>query len=232
MRQTARMDTREQTQTQQFTRHRIRLLLPALLVVTLAYPLVDLHPIVAIAYVVVYVLLLALAARVAPTRGRQVVATTIAALIALLSVPWIMWQDQLWLSLAMWSLLVVFHGLVIVAIFEYLLVAQQVDADVLFAGTSVYVLIGDMFTPAIMITSLATEALTGTSAYAVEGAVTWQQMTYFSFSTLTTLGYGDIRPLTSPAQALAVAEATMGVLTVALIIGRLVGASAGRRASR
>lgn len=231
MRQTAAMHTREQTQ--QFTRHRVRLLLPALLAVSLTYPVVDLHTGAAVAYVVVYVVVLALAARVAAvTRARQVTATTIAALIALLSVPWILWQNLAWLSLVVYGLLVIFHGVVIVTIFQYLLEVQQVDIDVLSAGTSLYVLIGNMFIPAIMIADLLTEVLSGTSAYVVDGGVTWQQMAYFSFSTLTTLGYGDIRPVTPTAQALAIAEAIMGVLTVALIIGRLVGAATRRQARR
>ena len=73
---------------------------------------------------------------------------------------------------------------------------------------------------------------TPTAWSATDGGVTWQHMAYFSFTTLTTLGYGDIHPVTSTAQAAAVAEAVFGVLTVALIIGRLVGATTRRGADR
>lgn len=215
------------------TPRRVRLLLPALLTVSLAYPVIDLHPAAAIAYVVIYIALLALAARVAAvSHRRRRAATAVAGVIALLSVPWIMFQDIVWLTLAVYALLVLFHLMVIAAIGEYLLEAHEVDVDVLFAGTSLYVLIGDMFIPAAMIVNVTTVALTGAPAYVTDGAVTWQQMTYFSFATLTTLGYGDILPATSPAQALAVAEAVLGVLTVALIIGRLVGSVATLRAGR
>jgi hypothetical protein len=46
---------------------------------------------------------------------------------------------------------------------------------------------------------------------------------YFSFVTLTTLGYGDISPVTDRAQTLAVLEAVVGQLYLAITIARLVG---------
>jgi hypothetical protein len=46
---------------------------------------------------------------------------------------------------------------------------------------------------------------------------------YFSFVTITTLGYGDIAPITSQARSLAVSEAFIGQMYVAVLIARLVG---------
>jgi hypothetical protein len=46
---------------------------------------------------------------------------------------------------------------------------------------------------------------------------------YFSFVTLTTLGYGDIAPLESRSKMLSILEATMGVMYLAVMIARLVG---------
>lgn len=48
-------------------------------------------------------------------------------------------------------------------------------------------------------------------------------MVYFSYSTLTTLGYGDILPHSALAQSLVAVEAMLGLLYIAVIIGRLVG---------
>lgn len=50
------------------------------------------------------------------------------------------------------------------------------------------------------------------------------QMVYFSYVTLTTLGYGDVAPVSPLAQGLAVTEALTGVLFLAVLISRLVGA--------
>jgi len=46
---------------------------------------------------------------------------------------------------------------------------------------------------------------------------------YFSFTTLTTLGYGDITPLTDRAYALTIVEAVIGQFYLAVLIASLVG---------
>jgi voltage-gated potassium channel Kch len=46
---------------------------------------------------------------------------------------------------------------------------------------------------------------------------------YFSIVTITTLGYGDISPLTTEARMIATAEAFVGQMYVAVTIARLVG---------
>jgi hypothetical protein len=66
------------------------------------------------------------------------------------------------------------------------------------------------------------------------------ELLYFSFSTLTTNGYGDIVPVNPIARALANAEAITGQMYVVLLIGRLLSlhlaeegiAAAKRRAER
>ena len=56
------------------------------------------------------------------------------------------------------------------------------------------------------------------------------QLTYFSFVTLTTLGYGDILPLTPIATSLAYLEAVIGQLYIAILIAGLVGTHLSQRA--
>ena len=46
---------------------------------------------------------------------------------------------------------------------------------------------------------------------------------YYSFVTLTTVGYGDILAMTKPARSLSILEALTGQLYLALMISRLVG---------
>ena len=45
---------------------------------------------------------------------------------------------------------------------------------------------------------------------------------YFSFITLTTVGYGDITPISNVARTLAMLESMTGTLFVAVLIARLV----------
>lgn len=46
---------------------------------------------------------------------------------------------------------------------------------------------------------------------------------YFSLVTLTTLGYGDITPLSAPAKSVAVMEALVGQIYLTVLVARLVG---------
>jgi len=48
-------------------------------------------------------------------------------------------------------------------------------------------------------------------------------MMYFSFVTLTTLGYGDMYPVSDAARILAMLEATLGQLYLVILVARLVG---------
>lgn len=46
---------------------------------------------------------------------------------------------------------------------------------------------------------------------------------YYSYVTLTTLGYGDITPLSDVARVLAIGEALTGQLYLAVLVARLIG---------
>jgi len=61
----------------------------------------------------------------------------------------------------------------------------------------------------------------GAFAGAVDGSGS-QSLTYYSFVTLTTVGYGDIVPVHPLARALAVLEALTGQLYLAILLARLV----------
>jgi hypothetical protein len=70
---------------------------------------------------------------------------------------------------------------------------------------------------------LATEAFSGASLAAPERG----RFIYFSFVTLTTVGYGDITPVHPVARSLAVAEALTGQLYPAILLARLVALATG-----
>jgi hypothetical protein len=52
---------------------------------------------------------------------------------------------------------------------------------------------------------------------------------YFSFITITTLGYGDIKPLTNRASALALNEAVVGQMYLVVLVAWLVGMHVSQR---
>jgi hypothetical protein len=58
----------------------------------------------------------------------------------------------------------------------------------------------------------------------VTGSITpWQTTLYYSYATLTTLGYGDVLPVSAWARSLASIEAIVGVMYTTIIMARLVG---------
>jgi hypothetical protein len=74
----------------------------------------------------------------------------------------------------------------------------------------------------LLLALLIPDAFKGISGQGIDHL--WIELSYFSFVTLTTLGYGDISPLVPITGALPYLEAVIGQLYVAVLIGGLVGA--------
>ena len=96
--------------------------------------------------------------------------------------------------------------------------------DTVYGGICVYILLGYCFALVFVLLEL----LSPGSFYYVHDAPVGigqleSQMIYFSFVTLTTVGFGDITPVTPPAKSLAMIEAVVGPMFVAVFIARLVG---------
>ena len=99
--------------------------------------------------------------------------------------------------------------------------AERVTHDVISGAIAVYLLMGIAWA----VIYLLIEGLRPGSfalGEAAQGTV-WGQLLYFSFTTLTTLGYGDVTPLSPTARIWAVFEAIFGTLFLAVLVSRLVG---------
>lgn len=115
---------------------------------------------------------------------------------------------------------------------RYIFQARSVNLDVLLAACTVYLLLGAIFVPIYgIIESLTWFPEQETHAF-VDGLglnvyedepFPWQTLVYYSYATLTTLGYGDVLPATFWARSAATFEAALGVLYTAVIVARLVG---------
>jgi hypothetical protein len=126
----------------------------------------------------------------------------------------------------------IFLLIVTIAILRDVLRRKHVDMNIVFGACCTYLLMSMTWASAFSILeqlhpgSLSLSA-SGTAAGAAAGVLAGAgtpdaQITYFSLITLTTVGYGDITPLTAPARALAAIEGLFGQLFVAIIIARLV----------
>src|SRR5947207_4780610 len=112
---------------------------------------------------------------------------------------------------------------VVVNLLRFVLRAHSVNVEVLCASISAYLMLGLIWTIAywlvdqIVPNAFAFNTTTGTKE-SMEGFNAF----YFSFITLSTVGYGDITPVSKVARMLAATEAMTGLLYVAVLIARLV----------
>lgn len=122
-----------------------------------------------------------------------------------------------------------FQLVVMQVLFTYIFSAEIVSRGVLLAAISVYLLLGGFFGVLFGILEASTFLLTGQNAFIDSGigvtdSITpWQTTLYYSYATLTTLGYGDVLPVSAWARSLASVEAIVGVMYTTIIMARLVG---------
>ena len=112
---------------------------------------------------------------------------------------------------------------VIANLLRFSLRAHVVTVEVLCASISAYLMLGLMWTVAYWLVDQMTPGgafsfNTGRGAQSMNGFTGF----YFSFITLSTVGYGDITPVSRVARWLAAMEAITGLLYVAVLIARLV----------
>lgn len=112
---------------------------------------------------------------------------------------------------------------VVAHLLRFVLRAPSVTSEVLCASISAYLMLGLIWTMAYWLV----DQLTPGGAFSFNTNTGTQSMNgfnafYFSFITLSTVGYGDITPLSRIARWLAALEAMTGLLYVAVLIARLV----------
>ncbi len=137
------------------------------------------------------------------------------------------WCHHLWPDLlppAVQSIAaLVFIGFVEFQLLHFIFRAPRVNSEVLCAGISGYLLLGILWMTAYRLVSLLNPAAfsfnIGTSS---AHPLAQFEAYYFSYITLSTVGYGDITPLSNGARTLAMMEAMTGTLYMAVLISRLV----------
>lgn len=129
-------------------------------------------------------------------------------------------------ALAVYLTSMVYHLGMIVVLARYTFGALTVMTDVLLSATSLYLVIGSGFAAVL---ALIEWCAPGSFVASSGAAIDWQQMVYFSYVTLTTLGYGDITPVGFYAQSFVTFEAIGGTLYTVILLSRLVGLHASRQ---
>jgi voltage-gated potassium channel len=156
-------------------------------------------------------------------RKRLFAVTVVFAILSVISSALILVVHAEWIVVASHLFLVTVLGLFSVSILGYVLRPGRVTGDKIYAAICVYLLAGYAWA---FVYALLHELQPGSFSGLAEVedyAVRVMQMRYFSFVTLTTLGYGDIIPRSPAARTFATLEAVMGQIYLAVLVARLVG---------
>jgi len=110
-----------------------------------------------------------------------------------------------------------FNALIMWEVFKSVISKHDVDAETIFEAASLYFMIGLTWAYFFMFIQLKNPD----AFYIAHRNVDGGDLFYYSFVTLTTLGYGDITPVASEARSLAFLESVFGVLYIAILVARL-----------
>jgi len=118
----------------------------------------------------------------------------------------------------LWKALILLMSVVMVV--RRVLAKRTVTIQSIYGALSAYIIIGLMFASGFA----AVNYLSTTDFFANNEPANTQTFQYFSFTTLTTLGYGDFTAGESGGRSIAVLEALTGQVFLATLVARLVAA--------
>ena len=117
----------------------------------------------------------------------------------------------------------IFHAFVVVCLLRYMLRDDIMTRDELFAAAGLYVLMAFVFAYLYaLIEHWQPRAFVINAANNPSGVTRWWDLLYFSFTCLTSVGFGEITPTNDHARSLVMIQQMVGVLYFALVVSRLV----------
>ena len=131
------------------------------------------------------------------------------------------------------SILVLLFFLVnsLVLAIKHILFGPKIDMNKIVGSITIYLLIGIIWALLYGLIEVLIEGSFSGNLLNLGDSRFWD-LIYFSFVTLTTLGYGDILPMNTYARTLAYIEAIVGQFYIALLVASLVGAHLSDRQFR
>jgi hypothetical protein len=156
----------------------------------------------------------------------------------LLAVPLLacMWTKQLagirWMQIPETIFGLAFFIFIIVIILKFIFNEDEINRDLIAGAAAVYLLLAIAWAYIYRVIEVLQP---GSFAIADAQNYTYAIALYYSFVTITTLGYGDIFPVTTAAKSCAILEAIVGqlylVITIALLVGVHVSQTLAKKAN-
>jgi hypothetical protein len=111
------------------------------------------------------------------------------------------------------------------SIVRHLMLRRDIDIETLLGAVTAYLLIGMFFAFAYK----AAGEFGSVPFFGTAGRGSLSQDLFFSFVTMTTVGYGNLVPAANPGQSLAVLEALIGQLFLVVAVGKIISSFRPRR---
>jgi len=121
---------------------------------------------------------------------------------------------------------ILFTGYAISCLIRFIFSEKEVTKEVIYASVVVYLLLAITWAFAYLILEFFQR---GSFTYPAEQMPDFFHFLYFSCVTITTLGYGDVLPLTQEASALVILEAITGQMYLVVVVAWLVGMHVSHR---
>jgi hypothetical protein len=197
-------------------------LLALIALVQFAYPITAYGPLALIVYEILYVSMLVigiLLGRDSRFHTTFLIITGISYLAA--SLVYTATPNATWAVVITYLALIPYLSMLIWILGRFLAVAQTITRDVLYAAVALYLLLGAIFVPIYGLLDILLPGSFRDGTFP-DAPVQWQQIIYFSYTTLTSSGYGDILPVSWWARSLTNLEMIAGMLFIAIVMSRLV----------
>jgi Ion channel len=124
----------------------------------------------------------------------------------------------------------IFLGFTLVTLLRAVLRTETVTRDTIYGAMSVYLLMAFAWGIAyLLLETIQPGGLSMDAARHPNHTVDWFDCMFYSFVTLTSLGFGDVVPVSPPCRSLSILEAVSGIMYVAVLVARLVGLYAARK---
>ncbi|MEN6623985.1 MAG: potassium channel family protein [Smithella sp.] len=198
-------------------------LLAALTLLIITFPIIEIIPNGLMIESVLLSLVLILALLTICNR-RSTLIWGIILIIPALAGKWInYWRPDLMPAEIYLSAAILVFGFVVFHLLSFILGARRITPDILYAVMANYLLMGLLWAFSyLLVFQLIPNSfvfnISTTSNHRFKGF----ESVYFSFSTLSTVGFGDIIPVSSVSRMLAITESIVGVFYVAILVAQLV----------
>jgi hypothetical protein len=127
-----------------------------------------------------------------------------------------------WLRPATLLVTAMFLGAVTTGLLYYVLDWRPITTDKVFGAVAAYVLIAFTFASLFgLLQQIQPHSFHASPVHAPDEHLDWPTMMYFSFTVLTSTGFGEITPVTRMARSLIIIEQVLGVMYVAFLVARL-----------